>query len=321
MNKALKISLITIILIAISLFFATRYIKNSFVAQFNKLHGSVYNLSYSDVTLKSFSFPLKLQYLIKKPALSYALNDYINNKHYDFNVKSEEMILSVNLLDSIIRLNLPQEIKIGNNEKFTVCHGFDHINLYFFHDILTAIRRNDLSSDIRSISYQHNYIRCMEGQNSIMTGDMSFNLSIDHNNTPAKRINLKVNDKYIINNRNISNDIDLFFSTDKVSGYEIQIKEINLNPGIYNINLTGGLVVKGGYIPDFSGKIVLDIKNYKNFIEGMSALYDPKVILSIFNEYANDINENNLSIIVQNIGDEFYIGKQPMKDLLPLLHN
>ena len=320
MKKFILIFFIVISFILIGHSIFSQYVKISFSNKIRNLSGNTCQISFSAVAMKSFSFPFHFNFELDEPSLSCLVHDHILQQKYDFKIFSKNIFFSFNLFSKDIKLSLPNDVKFLNDAETVSCSGFNNANFLFFDNILPTIMSKKFETTLRQVSYNNNHVKCVDSNNNTFLHNLSLDFVIGSSSNQINNIDLLVKNFHSTPDRNIRTDIDLLLNIPASNKFSLLVKNFVIKSNHLLIKAAGKLTTEEQHY--LSGKLVIDVNNYRELINKLSDANDNiKNVLDVLNKFVNYIDEDRFSIIIQNIGQELYIGKQNFKELFMLFSN
>ncbi len=302
----------------IALFFGgTKYVKNRIEENFSRLSNKICQVTYKNISFYSLSFPLKYKFSVNNPSVSCVIYDAFNSERKSISLDSDYLLLSFDILGDLFVLDVPNKV-LGNKGSDTEisCSGFGKLTLVLLDNLY-----NSKSGKIKSILYKGDEISCNAVNGVTSTGNAFFDLSIIYPDGLFRGFSVLGGSNITVlsgdNERILKNSINLLLERSKGGGHSIDVMDFLLDFGDSTISLVGKLDNIQN-IFGLSGRIVLDIHNYERILEGMFGQDKNQYneMLKKISNYANFIDGEKLVIVLQNIGDEFYVGRKPINDAI-----
>ncbi|MBQ4875534.1 MAG: hypothetical protein HRK26_05470 [Rickettsiaceae bacterium H1] len=312
MTRFISIILVIITFFLIGYFALVKYVKRDFINWMYGISRNMCQISFEDSSIKPVSFPFNFIINLEKPTLSCTFENNSLQKSYNLKVFTRNISSSFGLFDKNVTLKIPDKIRVSNGNEITFCTGFNDVRFLLTDNVFSRKKNN-----FHRLSYDNDGIRCVDLNNREVLHDISIDLRIDYNELRMNKVDLLVNNKHYNSENSVTADVDLSFGTNsKNSESTVDIRKFAVKSGDFSMTMLGDLSFKGL----INGKMVINIDKYDELLDKLHEIgYDKEFILGILNKCANQIDQENFSIVLQNIGKEFYIGKESIMDFSKLV--
>ncbi len=289
-----------------------QYIKINTVKMLKQLESEKCKISFSSISTQ-YSLS-RLIYKIHNPNIICDTN--LQTQEIDGYTKTKEIELSFHPLKNNIHIKLPHKIKTNINNETLSCTGFDGFDVAFSKNILSVSRDiKSLGTSLLELTYDHDNIRCTNDKNKESLHKMNLNLQIHRTEDKLDHVKFITHNQHkalVENATNNKFNLEFQFVNQEKS---IDIKSFEFEYDNFRSTATGKLTLKM-LAPYIAGRLAINVYNYKDIYVELAQNEKYKGLFQLIQQSANEIDDDKISLIIQSIGDDLYIGKLKNNDFV-----